>query len=54
METWRGRCTGAGKRNGKEILGDLQERLDEVKQNPLPYKYQPPELGMEKIKKGNN
>ena len=23
---------------------DLQERLDEIKQNPLPYKYQPPEL----------
>ncbi|HTE10881.1 MAG TPA: 2-oxoglutarate dehydrogenase E1 component [Chitinophagaceae bacterium] len=28
----------------KKFWADLQERLDEVKQNPLPYKYQPPEL----------
>ena len=28
----------------KKFWGDLQERLDEVKQNPLPYHYQPPEL----------
>ncbi len=28
----------------KKFWSDLQERLDEVKQNPLPYKYQPPEL----------
>lgn len=28
----------------KKFWGDLQERLDEVKQNPLPYKYQQPEL----------
>ena len=28
----------------KKFLADLQERLDEVKQNPLPYSYQPPEL----------
>jgi len=28
----------------KKFLDDLQERLDEVKQNPLPYTYQPPEL----------
>ncbi len=27
-----------------KFWSDLQERLDEVKQNPLPYKYQPPEL----------
>ncbi|MEO8713000.1 MAG: 2-oxoglutarate dehydrogenase E1 component, partial [Parafilimonas sp.] len=27
----------------KKFWGDLQERLDEVKQNPLPYKYQQPE-----------
>ena len=24
----------------EKFLSDLQERLDEVKQNPLPYKYQ--------------
>jgi len=28
----------------QKFLADLQERLDEVKQNPLPYKYQQPEL----------
>lgn len=28
----------------KKFWNDLQERLDEVKQNPLPYKYQQPEL----------
>ena len=28
----------------KQFLADLQERLDEVKQNPLPYVYQKPEL----------
>ena len=28
----------------KKFLADLQERLDEVKQNPLPYAYQKPEL----------
>ncbi|MFZ6024979.1 MAG: 2-oxoglutarate dehydrogenase E1 component [Bacteroidota bacterium] len=28
----------------KKFWTDLQERLDEVKQNPLPYKYQQPEL----------
>ncbi len=28
----------------KKFWSDLQERLDEVKQNPLPYQYQPPEL----------
>jgi 2-oxoglutarate dehydrogenase E1 component len=28
----------------KQFWADLQERLDEVKQNPLPYKYQQPEL----------
>jgi 2-oxoglutarate dehydrogenase E1 component len=28
----------------KKFWADLQERLDEIKQNPLPYKYQPPEI----------
>jgi 2-oxoglutarate dehydrogenase E1 component len=28
----------------KKFWADLQERLDDVKQNPLPYKYQAPEL----------
>src|SRR5690606_9780400 len=28
----------------KQFWNDLQERLDEVKQKPLPYKYQQPEI----------
>src|SRR5436853_2971907 len=35
----------------KKFWADLQERLDEVKQNPLPYKYQPPELKWKKLRK---
>ena len=33
----------------KKFWADLQERLDEVKQNPLPYKYQQPELEWKKL-----
>jgi 2-oxoglutarate dehydrogenase E1 component len=33
----------------KKFWADLQERLDEVKQHPLPYKYQPPELEWKKL-----
>lgn len=35
----------------KKFWADLQERLDEVKQNPLPYKYQPPELVWKSLRK---
>jgi 2-oxoglutarate dehydrogenase E1 component len=35
----------------KQFWGDLQERLDEVKQNPLPYKYQQPELWWKSLRK---
>ncbi len=35
----------------KKFWGDLQERLDEVKQNPLPYKYQTPELWWRSLRK---
>ena len=35
----------------KKFWGDLQERLDEVKQNPLPYKYQQPELDWKSLRK---
>ncbi len=37
----------------KKFWSDLQERLDEVKQNPLPYHYQPPELEWKKLRKAN-
>lgn len=33
------------------FLKDLQDRLDEVKQNPLPYKYQKPELWWQSLRK---
>ncbi len=35
----------------KNFWEDLQERLDEVKQNPLPYKYQQPELWWKQLRK---
>ena len=35
----------------KKFWSDLQERLDEVKQNPLPYHYQAPELVWKSMKK---
>lgn len=35
----------------KKFWADLQERLDEVKQNPLPYHYQPPELDWKKLRR---
>ena len=35
----------------KKFWSDLQERLDEVKQNPLPYQYQAPELVWRTLKK---
>lgn len=37
----------------KKFWADLQERLDEVKQNPLPYHYQQPELWWKKLRKAN-
>ncbi|HVM89577.1 MAG TPA: 2-oxoglutarate dehydrogenase E1 component [Puia sp.] len=35
----------------KKFWADLQERLDEVKQKPLPYSYQPPELLWKKLRR---
>lgn len=37
----------------KKFWADLQERLDEVKQNPLPYQYQPPEIAWKKLRRAN-
>lgn len=34
----------------KKFWGDLQERLDELKQNPLPYTYQKPELWWQSLR----
>lgn len=38
----------------KKFWADLQERLDEVKQNPLPYKYQQPELVWKSLRKASD
>jgi len=35
----------------QKFLAQLQERLDEVKQNPLPYKFQAPELWWQSLKR---
>jgi 2-oxoglutarate dehydrogenase E1 component len=35
----------------KQFWADLQERLDEIKQNPLPYNYQQPELWWRSLRK---
>src|SRR5215210_7500060 len=35
----------------KKFWSDLQERLDEIKQHPLPYKYQKPELWWRNLRK---
>jgi 2-oxoglutarate dehydrogenase E1 component len=35
----------------KKFWSDLQERLDELKQNPLPYTYQKPELWWQSLRK---
>ncbi|MBS1512708.1 MAG: 2-oxoglutarate dehydrogenase E1 component [Bacteroidetes bacterium] len=35
----------------RKFLADLQERLDEVKQNPLPYHYQQPELDWKSLRR---
>ncbi len=38
----------------KKFWSDLQERLDNVKQNPLPYHYQQPELAWKSLRKSND
>lgn len=37
-----------------KFWAELQQRLDEVKQKPLPYKYQKPELWWQELRKANN
>ncbi len=37
----------------KKYWDDLQARLDEVKQNPLPYKYQKPEIWWQSLRRSN-
>jgi 2-oxoglutarate dehydrogenase E1 component len=42
---------GLAKEMEKKFWSDLQERLDEVKQNPLPYHYQAPEIEWKKLRR---
>ncbi len=42
---------GLAKEMEQQFWADLQARLDEVKQNPLPYKYQAPELAWKAMQK---
>ncbi len=44
MENGEADAKNLAKEMEQKFLADLQERLDEVKQNPLPYTYQQPEL----------
>src|SRR5690606_38761669 len=41
------------KKMDKEFWKLLQDRLDEVKQKPLPYQYQEPELAWRALRKSN-
>ncbi|HMO60835.1 MAG TPA: 2-oxoglutarate dehydrogenase E1 component [Ferruginibacter sp.] len=45
---------GLAKEMEKKFWSDLQERLDEVKQNPLPYHYQGPEIAWKSLRKATN
>ncbi|MDR3714352.1 MAG: 2-oxoglutarate dehydrogenase E1 component [Puia sp.] len=51
MENGEGDAKELAREMEKKFWGDLQERLDEVKQHPLPYKYQQPELSWRSLRK---
>jgi 2-oxoglutarate dehydrogenase E1 component len=51
LETGEQDAKELAKEMEKKFWSDLQERLDEVKQNPLPYNYQQPELWWQSLRK---
>jgi 2-oxoglutarate dehydrogenase E1 component len=51
LETGESDAKELAKEMEKKFWADLQERLDEIKQNPLPYKYQPPEIAWKSLRK---
>ncbi len=51
LETGEADAKEMAKEMEKKFWSDLQERLDEIKQNPLPYKYQTPELWWRELRK---
>jgi 2-oxoglutarate dehydrogenase E1 component len=51
MENGEPDAKALAKEMEQRFLSDLQERLDEVKQNPLPYTFQKPELWWKSLRK---
>jgi 2-oxoglutarate dehydrogenase E1 component len=51
LKNGEGDAQSLAKEMEKKFWADLQERLDEVKQNPLPYNYQQPELAWKSLRK---
>lgn len=51
VETEGDETTRLAEEMEKKYWNDLQERLDEIKQNPLPYTYQKPELWWQSLRK---
>ena len=51
LQNGTGDVQGLAKEMEQKFWSDLQLRLDEVKQNPLPYKYQAPELAWKAMQK---
>jgi 2-oxoglutarate dehydrogenase E1 component len=51
MEKGNTEAQDLAKEMEKKFLSDLQQRLDEVKQHPLPYTYQKPELWWQTMRK---
>jgi 2-oxoglutarate dehydrogenase E1 component len=51
MENGEPDARALAKEMEQRFLSDLQERLDEVKQNPLPYTFQKPELWWKSLRK---
>jgi 2-oxoglutarate dehydrogenase E1 component len=51
MENGESDAKALAKEMEQQFLADLQERLDEVKQNPLPYTFQKPELWWKNLRR---
>jgi len=54
LETGESDAKELAKEMEKKFWADLQERLDEIKQHPLPYKYQAPEIAWKSLRKATN
>jgi len=54
LETGETDAKELAKEMEKKFWADLQERLDEIKQHPLPYKYQAPEIVWKSLRKATS